>query len=149
MTSIKDLVDPSFTERTIWVQYLDTFEVQLKFLPRFDVNKILEKSKTFIWDKRDHTKIEKLDSEKFYTDLVSKVFAGWKGLTQGILAKMLPVKIINPDEEIVFSFENAVELMKNAYDFDIFIQNIIMDIERFQSEKKEEEIKNSESSQGG
>jgi copper oxidase (laccase) domain-containing protein len=149
MTSIKELIDPGFKERTIWVQYLDTFEVELKFLSRFEVTKILEKSKTFIWDKKDHTKIEKLDSEKFYTDLASKVFAGWRGLTQRVLAKMLPVKIIDPDEEIIFSLENLIELMRNAYDFIEFIQNIIMDVERFQSEKKEEEIKNSESSQGG
>ena len=109
----------------------------------------MENAKYRIWERGTHTQIEKMDSEKFYKDFILKVIVNWKGLTAGILAKMLPVKIDDPDIEIAFSPENALEIMKEAYDFDAFIQGIVMDIESFRTEKKEGELKNSESLQTG
>jgi hypothetical protein len=149
MPSIQDLMDPAFEQKTIWVKYLDTFEIELRFLSRAEMTRILDKSKRWEWDKKDHSKIERLDSEKFYQDYVAKVFAGWKGLTQAVLARMLPVKVENPDAEVPFSVENAALLMRHAYDFETFVQGVVMDIERFREQETEIEIKNSESSQGG
>jgi hypothetical protein len=106
------------------------------------MRKIGEKATEYYWDQKDHTRKEKMNSEKFYKDFISKVFIGWNGLKVKTLAKIFPIAIENPEMEIPYSEENAIELMREAYDFDTFIQNVVMDIEKFQAEKREEEIKN-------
>jgi len=62
---------------------------------------------------------------------------------------MLPIKILDSEAEIPFSPENAIEVMREAYDFDTFIRDAAMDISQFQEEKDEAELKNFESSQTG
>ena len=149
MASIRDLMDSDIKGRTIKVKYLDDFEIEIRYLSRSEMRKIGERATDWYWDQKDHTRKEKMNSEKFYKDFIQKVFVGWSGLTTGTLAKMLPIKIDDPEMQIPYSEENALELMREAYDFDIFIQNIVVDIEKFQEEKREQEIKNSLSSQGG
>lgn len=149
MTSIKELMESNIDERTIKIKYLDDFEIEIRYLPRSEMRKIGEKATEWYWDQKDHTRKEKMNSEKFYKDFIQKVFVGWSGLTLGTLTKMLPIKVDDLETEIPYTEGNAFELMREAYDFDIFIQNVVVDIEKFQIEKKEHEIKNSLSSQNG
>ena len=138
MASIRDLMDSNLKGRTIKVKYIDDFEIEIRYLPRSEMRRIGEKATDWFWDQKDHTRKEKMNSEKFYKDFIQKVFIGWTGLKLGTLAKMLPIKIDNPETEIPYSEENALELMREAYDFDIFIQQMVMDIEKFQEKKTNE-----------
>ena len=148
MPSIKDLMAPGLSGRTIKIKYIDDFEIEIRYLPRSEMRKIGEKATEYYWDQKDHTRKEKTNSEKFYKDFIPKVFVGWSGLTLRTLAKFLFVEGDNPEMEIPYSEESAMILMQNGYNpkleyqFDLFIQNVVMDIEKFQSEKREDEIKN-------
>jgi len=134
MISIKDIIVKE--EKTVWIKYIDEFEIQIRFLSRPELSKLVEKSREYIWDKKDHMKIEKMNSDVFYNKFVDTVIVDWKGLTGETLKKMISVKVDDPNIEIPFSKENAIELLKNAYDFDVFIQNQALDIEKFEEEVK-------------
>jgi len=139
MLSIRELMDSDIKGRTIKVKYIDDFEIEIRYLSRSEMRRIGEKATDWFWDQKDHTRKEKMNSEKFYKDFIQKVFAGWTGLKLKTLAKMLPIKMDgDPEMELPYSEENALELMREAYDFDIFIQNIVMDIEKFQEKKTNE-----------
>ena len=142
MATIKELIDPAFKEKTIWVKYLDDFEIEIRYLHRSQIQKITERAKETTWDKKTHLPVEKLDRDKLYKDFISQVIVNWRGLTGETLSKMLPVKVDDPKMIISFSEENAFEILKDAYDFETFINQMVMDIEKFQTGNKEEEIKN-------
>jgi hypothetical protein len=139
MVKISEMLEKD--ERTLWVKYLDNFEIEIRYLPRSELSRLVERSKETTWDKKDHTKVERMNSDSFYTNFINKVIVTWKGLTALTLAKMIPVKIDDPNQEIDFSFENAFTLIKNAYDFDVFLQNTCMDLDKFSGERLEDEKK--------
>ncbi len=126
------------------MNYIDDFDLELRYLSRSDLSKIFDESKEFIWDKRDHTRREQINYDKFYTKLAGKTIVNWRGLTASTLKKLLPLdeeKISDPNIEIPYTPENAVELLRGAYDFDLFIQKVVVDIEKFNEEKLEAEKK--------
>jgi hypothetical protein len=140
---IKDLLALE-KERTIWVRYIDNFEINIKYLPRRELIRISETSQDTIWDKKAHTKINKLDTDRFYTKFVEKAILGWRGLNLKTLSKIIPINLDgqNLEAEVPYTKENAIELLKNAYDLEAFLQDSIFDIGKFEEEQLEEEEKN-------
>jgi len=139
MVKIEDLMEKD--QRTVRVKYIDEFELEIRYLPRSELGRMVEKSKESYWDKKDHTRLDRMNSDSFYTNFIKKVLVSWKGLTALTLAKMIPVKLDDPNQEIDFSFENAFQLIRNAYDFDVFLQNTCMDLDKFSGERAEAEKK--------
>ena len=134
--NILDLMVKTEEVKTIWVNFIDNFEVELKYLPRSELQKIAKRSTVSGWER--HQKVDKLDDDNYLRNFVEKTMVSWRGLTQKTLAKIIPVKVTNPDEELIFSVENAFQLLKNAYDLDTFVTNAVMDLSRFteEAEKK-------------
>lgn len=141
--AIKDLL--ATEEKTLWVRYTDEFEINIRYLPRRELARISESSQEVTWDKKTHTRIDRVDTEKFYSKFVEKAILGWRGLTLKTLAKIVPIKLgdSDPTNEVVFTKENAIELLRSAYDLDSFLQDAILDVQRFDSEQIDAQKKTS------
>lgn len=132
MGSLTELIVKPEEVKTIWVTFIDNFQLQIRYLPRFELQKIAKRSTVMGWER--HQKVEKLDDDNYLRNFIEKTIVSWKGLTQKTLAKILPVKVTDPDAELDYSVENAFQLLKNAYDLDTFITNAVMDVSRFTEE---------------
>jgi hypothetical protein len=137
--NIKDILVK--TEKSSWVKYIDDFEINVRYLQRSELQKLMERSKSITWDKKDHTKVEKLDTDLFYKLFIDRAIINWRGLTAETLKKMLPIETDDLTIDIPFNVENALELLRGAYDFDTFIQHTVLDIESFNKEQLEVEKK--------
>jgi hypothetical protein len=124
-------------EKTIWIKYLDDFEINIRYLPRRELVKISETSTEITWDKKTHTRIDKVNTDRFYSKFVDKAILGWKGLTLSTLSKIVPINLNgqDPKAEVVFTKENAIELLRSGYDLDSFLQSSILDITQFDVEQ--------------
>ena len=73
-----------------------------------------------------------------------KAIAGWKGLKVKHLPVLLPVDIsaMDASEEVEYSMEDAIELLKNSTIFDQFVTDTMNDFEQFSVKKKETDTKN-------
>ena len=82
--------------------------------------------------------------EKFLENYAEKSIAGWKGLKVKHLPVLLPVDISTMDaaEEVEYSMEDAIELLKNSTIFDQFVTDTMNDFEQFSVKKAETNIKN-------
>ena len=60
------------------------------------------------------------------------------------LPVLLPVDIsaMDANEEVEYSIEDAIELLKNSTIFDQFITDSMNDFEQFSKKKKEQDAKN-------
>jgi hypothetical protein len=105
--------------------------------------KISESSQEITWDKKSHVRVDKVNSEKFYSKFVDKAILGWRGLTLKTLSKIVPINLNgqDPESEVLFTKENAIELLQSAYDLDAFLQSSILDVTQFDSERAESEKK--------
>lgn len=140
MVNIKDFVKEE-EQRTTWVKYMDEFEIEIKYLPRKEFQRIYQKSLQYVWDKKDHVKIEKPNEEAFNRNFVNKVFVSWKVLKASTLAKIIPLKYDDPNLDFPFTPDNACFLLDNGYDFSAFIFNAVRDLQNFEADEEEAEKK--------
>ena len=69
---------------------------------------------------------------------------GWRGLKIKHLPFLLPVDIsgANIEEEVEYSEDEAIELLKSSTIFDQFITDAMNDFEQFSKKKADEAAKN-------
>jgi len=143
MSKIKNLVAK---ETTTWVEFpdIDGFQINLRYLTREDLMKIRNASLTYKFNKRTRQREEEIDNEKFLDHYAEKAIVGWKGLKVKHLPVLLPVDISGMDanENIDYSEEEAVELLKSSTVFDQFITDSMNDFEQFSKQKAEDNAKN-------
>ena len=143
MSKIKNLVAK---ETTSWVEFpdIDGFEIQLAYLNRDDLMKIRNRSLTFKFNKRTRQREEEVDNDIFLEAYAEKAIKDWRGLKAKHLPILFPADIssMDPEENIEYDEEDALELLKNSTIFDQFITDCMNDFEQFSVKKAEEEAKN-------
>ena len=143
MSKIKNLIAK---ETTSWVEFpdIDGFQVNLRYLTREDLMKIRNQALTFKFNKRTRQREEEIDNDKFLEAYAEKAIVGWRGLKAKHLPILLPVDISGMDanDEMEYSEDDAIELLKNSTIFDQFITDCMNDFEQFSKKKTEEDSKN-------
>jgi len=143
MSKIKNLIAK---ETTSWIPFpdVDGFEVHLCFLTREDLLKIRNQSLTFKFNKRTRQREEEIDNDRFLEAYAGKAIMGWRGLKIKHLPMLLPVDISGADgnEEVEYSEEEAIDLLKSSTVFDQFITDAMNDFEQFSKKKADEAAKN-------
>jgi hypothetical protein len=134
--SLASLMTPSKTVSIDFPGYAD-MSVKVCYLGREELVKLRKKCISTKFSKKTHQAEEVLDEEKFLTEYCKGVIKGWSGLKYRYLEELLLVDIsaLNPDDELVFTQENAELLMKNSTDFDAWVTETVSDLENFTGNK--------------
>jgi hypothetical protein len=144
MSKIKSLLVSG--DKTIDVDFpdVDGFVVTISYVPREDLVKIRNQALVYKFNKRTRQREEEVDNDKFVEAYAERVIKGWKGLKVKHLPKLLPVDIsaMNAEDELPYSTEEALELLKNSSIFDQFITDTVNDLEAFSVKKRETDLKN-------
>tara|TARA_Y100000114_G_scaffold84969_1_gene78509 strand:- start:1214 stop:1645 length:432 start_codon:yes stop_codon:yes gene_type:complete len=143
MSKIKNLIAE---KSSVWVEYpdIDGFELNLKYLTREDLMKIRNASLTYKFNKRTRQREEEIDNDRFLEHYAEKAILGWKGLKVKHMPALMPVDIsgIDGEDDIEYSSEDAIELLKNSTVFDQFVTDTMNDFEQFSKKKAETNAKN-------
>ena len=143
MSKLKNLIAK---ETTSWVEFpdIDGFMIELVYLNRDDLMKIRNRSLTFKFNKRTRQREEEIDNDKFLEAYSEKAIKDWKGLKAKHLPILFPADIsaMDPEENIEYDEEDALELLKNSTIFDQFITDSMNDFEQFSKKKAENDEKN-------
>ena len=144
MSKIKSLLVSG--DKTIDVDFpdIDGFVVTISYVPREDLVKIRNQALVYKFNKRTRQREEEVDNDKFVEAYAERVIKGWRGLRIKHLPKLLPADIssLNPEDEILYSQEEALELLRNSSIFDQFITDTVNDLEAFSVKKRENTTKN-------
>tara|TARA_Y100001937_G_scaffold18388_1_gene25395 strand:+ start:1262 stop:1690 length:429 start_codon:yes stop_codon:yes gene_type:complete len=135
--SLASLLTPS---KTVTVDYpeFEGFTVDLCYLAREELLKLRSKCLTQKFNRKTRTFEEEMDNDVFLTEYCRAVIKGWKGLKYKYLEKMLLVNLTNVKDlngELQFTPEDAEILMKNAPDFDLWVTEVVGDLENFSQSK--------------
>lgn len=143
MSFIKKLM---VDERVATVDFpdIDGFTVDICYIGRDRRAKIRNQSLEYKFNKRTRTREEEVNFDKFLELYSEAVIKGWKGLTIRRLSDLMPIDMsgMDPNKEIPYSPEDALELLKNSTVFDQFVNDTIENFEINEDEAKEEEEKN-------
>ena len=123
---------------------LDGFKVDICFVSKEKQAKIRQQSLVVKYNKRSRTREEEVDSDKFLELYAELVIKGWSGLTVRALSTLLPIETagLDPKEDVPYSPEDALLLLKNSTIFDQFITDTLNDFSKFEDEAKAVEVKN-------
>lgn len=134
--SLASLMTPSKTVSIDFPGY-SGFVVDLCFLAREELLKLRKKCVVTKFNKKTHQPEEDLDDEKFLKEYTKAVIKNWTGLKYRYLEEFLLVDIddLDPENELVFTQENAELLMKNAASFDTWVTETAGDLENFTGNK--------------
>lgn len=132
--SLKALLVPS---KEIEVEYpgMPGFVISVSFLSRETLQSIRKKSTKTTFKNRQP--VEELNDELFLELYVKSSVKGWKGLKFKYLEQLAPIDLegVDPEDELAFSDEDALALMKASSNFDSFISEQVTDLGNFSKSK--------------
>ena len=143
MSKLKNLVAKATTS-TVEFPDIDGFEIELVYLNRDDLMKIRNRSLTYKFNKRTRQREEEIDNDRFLEHYSQKAIKDWKGLKAKHLPVLFPADIssMDPEEDIEYNEEDALELLLNSPIFDQYITDCMNDFEQFSVKKAKENEKN-------
>lgn len=135
-------------EKTVVFPYpgLDGLEFELAFLSKESNQKIYNKCLVKTFNSKYGTS-EKLDDDKFLELYVREVVRGWKGFKMKYLSEFVLADFSDYDDEDEMDYtpENALALMKSSTVFDNWVSEVISDLKNFTTPKTKS-VKKSKSS---
>jgi len=118
--------------KTVWVEFpgLDGFEVELANLSRKELVALRKKCTQNKFNRKTRAFEESLDDEKFVKEFSMATVKGWKGLILVDLSKQ------DPQKELDFSEENALQLVENSTEFDNWLNEVVFDLDNFRTKSE-------------
>ena len=128
--------------KTVWVEFpgLDGFEVELANLSRKELVALRKKCTQNKFNRKTRAFEESLDDEKFVKEFSMATVKGWKGLKLEYLEDLLLVDLSkqDPQKELDFSEENALQLVENSTEFDNWLKEGVFDLDNFRTKSERE-----------
>lgn len=128
--SLKTLLVPS---KSVQVEYpgFPGFVVDLAFLSRETLLSIRKKSTKTSFKNRQAA--EEFNEDLFLQLYVENAVKGWSGLKLSYLEQLAPVDLTGQsmEDELTYTAENALYLMKNSSNFDAFVSEQVTDLGNF------------------
>lgn len=131
-------------ELSAWVEYRDGFKVHIRHLPRRELKALRKRATRKDWDKRSHQPVDIIEDDIILQGLADCVL-GWKGLTREVALGVLPITEEAAEKiegELPFTKTNALALIKEAYDFQEWLQDKVTDLAGIREAQKEGEAEN-------
>jgi hypothetical protein len=129
--SLKSLLVPS---KLVEVEYpgMPDFKISVSFLSRETLVNIRKKATRTSYKNRVSS--DEVNDDLFLQLYVQESIKGWKGLTLAYLEQLAPVDLTGQDltNELEFTEENALFLMKSSSNFDSFVSETVTDLGNFQ-----------------
>lgn len=120
--------------KSIWFDFDDTipgFEVELNYIPRSEMTGIVKSCQKSKMSRVTKQVEVTLDEDKFLDRFVSRGIKDWKGLTTENIQSLVPVVAEGELQDVPFTHENAVFLVKESSWFDDWVNTKISDVDSF------------------
>lgn len=136
--SIQSLSSLVVSQKTTVVDYpgCPDFKISINFLSSETLQKLRKKATSVSYKNRQP--VETVDDEMFLKLYADACITGWTGLKMKYLENLIPIdesKIEDLDQELEYTPDNALLLMKGSVTFDQFISEIVTDLGNFTKNK--------------
>ena len=132
-----DLKSLLVDSKTTWVEFpgLMGFEVELANLSRKELTSLRKKCTINKFNRKTRQFEDELNDEKFILEFTRATVKNWKGFKLEYLHDLLLVDLKgqDPETQLEFSEENALQLVENSSEFDNWLNEVVFDLENFRS----------------
>jgi len=122
-------------DNTVEYPGMPGFEINVCFISRETLVSIRKKATKTTFKNRQS--VDEVNDDLFMELYVKACIKGWKGLKLSYLEQLAPIELgsNSPDDELAYTEENALFLMRNSVQFDAFISDEITDLGNFTKTK--------------
>ena len=135
-----DLKKLMVDSKAAWIDFpgLDGFSVEVVNLSRKELASLRKRCITQKFDRKTRAITEDLDEDKFVEEFAKATIKGWKGLTLAHLETLVLIDMEGqePEQEVAYSEENAEQLVSNSTEFDMWLNEVVFDLDNFRRERK-------------
>jgi hypothetical protein len=157
LTDISSLINTEASDVGVWFEHTDNsgnstgLKVKIAYYGKREMEKIFKETKIRITNLRTMQQDETVDLNKFRRIYADVIIKDWEGMTVTVLRQLLPIKgeLEDTGESLPCTTENKLALISHSAAFDTWVANMASDVTKFNAEKKDSEIKNSQSSPSG
>ena len=108
------------------------FEIELTYLSREEMQKLLKKCTTTKFDSRTRKPEETLNEETFSEEYAKRTIKGWKGFKYKHAKQFVLLQDTEDEEEdIEYNEDNAVFMLKQSSSFEKWVTDMTGDLENF------------------
>lgn len=121
-------------DRIIEIEHpvFDGLFVELAYVSREKIKKFIDKATVTKFDRKTREQAESVDNDLFLGLYVPAVLKGWRGFKLEYLQELVPVDLSEAEgDELDYSEDNAINLVKNSVEFDDWINSVVKDIKNF------------------
>lgn len=122
-------------EKTVTFDFpgCEGFKLDLTFLSKESNQALYKKCQKTVINPKNRQPMEEFDDELFLDLFVRAILKGWTGLKLKYLKELVLVEVPEEqqEEELEYSEDNALHLMKNSVIFDNWISEVISDLGNF------------------
>lgn len=112
------------------------FEVEIAAISRELSRKLKDQSEITKIDPKHRIPVKELDEDTFIQKFTEAAVKGWKGLKYKYLPELMLVDlsgVVDLEEEVDFSVEEAVWLVKHSQVFDSWLNEQVFSLETFRN----------------
>ena len=121
--------------KAAWIDFpgLDGFSVEVVNLSRKELGSLRKRCITQKFDRKTRAITEDLDEDKFVEEFAKATLKNWKGLTLEHLESLVLIDMEgqDPTQEVAYSSENAEQLVSNSTEFDMWLNEVVFDLDNF------------------
>ena len=127
--------------KSVWMDFpgLEGFSVEVANLSRKELTILRKKCTSQKFDRKTRQLTENLDEEKFVIEFSKASVKNWKGLTIDHLETLILIDSSEQEgtAEVSYSQENAEVLVQNSTEFDMWLNEVVFDLDNFRGGRKE------------
>lgn len=115
---------------------IEGFEVEVAAISRELARKLNSESEVTKLDPKQRVPVKEIDTETFIDKFAKAAIKGWTGLKYKHLPELMLVDlngVEDQEEEVEYSHENAVELLKESQAFDTWLNDIVFSLQTFRN----------------
>lgn len=107
------------------------FQVELTYLSRDEMQKLIKKCTKTKYDSKTRQPVENLDEDTFTEEYAKRTIKGWTGFKYKYAREFLLLEEGDLDEEIDFTEENVITMLKDSMSFEKWVADMTGNLENF------------------
>ena len=130
-------------ELSVWVEFKHGISFHLRYIPRSELQRITRDSTEMKWSDEAKGRVAQISSDKLVPAFCRRAVKDWKGVTPTSLANLVPIKLDKVPEQaremsIPFTQKQLHEVVKTAFELDVFLQQSASDLSLFNPDQEPE-----------
>jgi hypothetical protein len=131
-------------DKTVWVEADELapgLRLKFRYIPKTELQEMVRRATDTTFNRQANQKEARVNPDKLLREYAGAIL-DWEGMSRETYARLIPIDPADYPEAIPCTEEYKLELLREAYGFEVVATRVTTDLAMFQAQELEREIKN-------